>query len=556
MTERLVSHYDLKPIVHDSNGRFNVGERLYYEPHVIEGILNKMVAAENIPILSDHYPAAIIKNGSSIEAVRFQSMHEDSSMLITARYFVDAMYEADLAALAGVPYRVGRESRDEYGEPHAGVTFTYLVDSEERPESIKDLRIHKFRLSSREIPHPRNGEGDNAIQAYNFRLALSRDPANRYIPPIPDDYDPEAYQVIKERLSSLPRKEGRFGWKDTGWNTPILPGENYDYPNASWSERRKIAKRHLDWTIGILHYLQRDLPEPIWGLAKGEFADNEYVPYEMYVREARRIKGLKVFTELDGLLSKDFNRAPIHAGSIAITEWAMDSHACTTDRYQNSRLEGKVLLSEETVPGQVDFQCLLSEEATNLMVPVCLSSTHIGWGTIRLEPTWMQIGESAAYALKQAMQEKQNLLEIDLDRLQRTLAEQRIILSYFDDVEMTQPQSYVAAVQYFGTKGFFPTYKAQANEAVDRNTAEIWLKTLIKLRKREPFDPNSVARSLSRIRVADKKILTKNALVKLANELDPEIAHTLSILLEENDEQASLSRGETCELLYASLNSR
>ncbi len=553
MCARLVSHYQGESFDHDSFVRFDVGERLYYEPHVIETILNEMVAAEEISILSNHYPVGIIKTGKTIEAVRFQKMDGVSSLLIRGRYFVDAMYEADLAALAGVPYRVGRESRSEYGEPHAGVSFTYLVETGERPDSIKDLRVQKFRLSSREIPHPRNGEGDSAIQAYNFRMALSRDPENRYIPPVPENYDPEAYQIIKERLNPLPRKEGRFGWKVAGWNTPILPGGNHDYPNASWPERKKIAQKHLDWAIGILHYLQRDLPEPIWGLARDEFVDNNYVPYEMYVREARRIQGIKTFTEHDGLLSENFHRAPIHSGSIAITEWALDSHACTTDRYRNSRLDGKILLAEQTVPGQVDFKCLLSIEATNLVVPVCLSSTHVGWGTVRLEPTWMHIGESAGYALRQAIQENHNLLEIDLDRLQKSLAEERILLTYLDDIEIIQPDSYVPALQYFGTKGFFPNYKAQANEHLDRNTAEIWIKTLIKLRKGEPFDPNAVASSLSKIRARNTDTLTKYDLVKLAEGLDLEIASKLSDLFEANDDQTALSRGEACERLYASL---
>jgi hypothetical protein len=107
---------------------------------------------------------------------------------------------------------------------------------------------------------------------------LSRDPANRYIPPIPDDYDPDAYQIIKERLKPVSRNKSGDGLKTTGWNVPILPGGNYDYPNASWPQRRKITQRHLDWAIGILHYLQKDLPEPILGLAKDEFVDNNYAP--------------------------------------------------------------------------------------------------------------------------------------------------------------------------------------------------------------------------------------------------------------------------------------
>ena len=553
MTARLVSHYEGKLFDKDSYARFDVGERLYFEPHVIENILNEMVAAEEISILLHHYPAGIIKNGNLIDAVRFRNMSDESSVLVRGKQFVDAMYEADLAALAGVPYRVGRESRSEYGEPHAGVSFSYLVDTEERPESIKDLRIHKFRLSSREIPHPRSGEGDNAIQAYNFRMALSRDPANRYIPPIPDNYDPEAYQIIKERLRPLPTREGRFGWKVTGWNTPILPGGNHDYPNASWPERRKIVQKHLDWAIGILHYLQRDLPEPVWGLAKDEFADNDHVPYEMYVREARRILGLKVFTELDGLLSEDFNRAPIHFGSIAITEWALDSHACNTDRYQNSRPEGKVLLSEETVPGQVDLQCLLSKEASNLIVSVCLSSTHIGWGTIRLEPTWMHIGESVGFALSQALKENQNLLEIDLDKLQRTLAEERILLTYFDDVEIIQSDSYVPALQYLGSKGFFPTYKAKPEEALDSATARIWLQAAFAINNGSPTDPDMIASKLAVLESTGvKNNQSWSQFLDLAEQIDPEFGKTLRLKADPASTN-QLSRGEACEVIYRAM---
>lgn len=554
MCARLVSHYGNKTFSRDTYKRSDVGERLYYEPHVIENILNEMVAAEEISVLLNHYPAGIIKTGTTIEAVRFQKMEEGSSVLVGGRYFVDAMYEADLAALAGVPYRVGRESRAEYGEPHAGVSFTYLVDTRERSDRIKDLRIHKFRLSSREIPHPRNGEGDHAIQAYNFRMALSRDPVNRYLPPRPDNYDPEAYQIIKERLSPLPNSEGRFGWKVTGWNTPILPGGNHDYPNASWPARREIAQKHLDWAIGILHYLQRDLPEPVWGLAKDEFVDNGYVPWEMYVREARRIQGLKTFTEHDGLLFKDFGRAPIHSGSIAITEWALDSHACTTDRYQNSRPEGKVLLAEDTVPGQVDFRCLISEEASNLIVPVCLSSTHIGWGTIRLEPTWMHIGESVGLALKQAKQARNNLLEIDIDRLQKTLAENRILLTYFDDVEILQSDSFVPALQYLGAKGFFPSYQAKPDEGLDSATARHWITAVSSATQGHWTDPNQIAAALARTESThDGSVLSWSGFIRLTEEIDSEMGKAMRLRVEPASIKESLSRGEACEILYTIL---
>lgn len=555
MTARLVAHYEGREFDPQSYTRSNVGQRLHMEPHVIERILNDMLAAESVTVVLGHTVKSIIKEGNSIRALRFGAMEGDSSFLVFGSYFVDATYEGDLAALAGVPYRVGREAKAEFGEPRAGVHFSRLVEAEPRPAAIRDLQVPGHHVSTQGIPHPRNGEGDNAILAYNFRLALSRDPENRYLPPKPANYDPEAYQIIKERLYPLP-DNGRFanGAKITGWNAPNLPGGNHDYPTASWERRRKIAQTHLDWAIGILYYFQQDRDEPLWGLAKDEFTDNGHVPWEMYVREARRIQGVKVFTEHDGLLSAQFNRAPIHFGSIAITEWSLDSHACTTDRYLDSRPEGKVLLSEETVPGQVDFRCLIATEANNLIVPVCLSSTHVGWGTIRLEPTWMQIAEAAGFALAQASATQASFLKLDINQLQRTLAEQGFLLTYFDDIEILQPDAFVPAIQYLGTKGFFPEYEARAQDPLDAETAMIWLKIASELLRKQESDPNQHAALLANFQ-PDRQALALSAdgFLQLSQTINSDLFHALEREPQHTTPQAPLTRGEACLWVYRSL---
>jgi hypothetical protein len=169
------------------------------------------------------------------------------------------------------------------------------------------------------------------------------------------------------------------------------------------------------------------------GLPLDEFPDNDNLPYEIYVREARRIVGRKVFTEHDNMAAAGQARPPIHADSIAFTDWCMDSHDCTTDRRPGYAYDGKLILTEESRPAQVPYRCLLPQEIDNLLVPVCLSATHVAWGAVRLEPVWMQIGEAAGFAAALAKQHRTTPGALEADLLVRTLVKHGHLVTFFNE---------------------------------------------------------------------------------------------------------------------------
>ena len=460
-------------------GKFN------FEPHVAELVFNQMVEADpGITLRKCHIPVEVIKSDRIVEAVVFEPTEGGPKHKVQAKVFADCTYEGDLFALAGVPYAVGRESRQEFGEQHAGRIFTALhfATKEEggypRETVEEQLNLEPYEAISQEIFAGSTGEGDHKIQAYTFRLCLSGDPDNRVFPEKPDNYDREIYMRMRNRWSlgsTLPNNKLK-------WNTSNLPGGNYEYPEADWPKRREILKRHLDHALGFLWFLQNDheVPEALqkrakeYGLAKDEFKGNGHVPWEMYVREARRMKGRYIFREQDATLAPGLKRTPIHPDSIAITEWGLDSHSVSMEMVPGSRREGKFLLPELTRPGQVPWRCVLPQELDNLLVPVCLSSTHVGWGTLRLEPTWMHIAESCAIASAMAIREGIAPAQIKVSQLQRTLVESGVMLSFFNDFDMDTEADWVPVIQYLGCKCFFHDYDARPEQTLDEKTATIW----------------------------------------------------------------------------------
>jgi hypothetical protein len=181
-----------------------------------------------------------------------------------------------------------------------------------------------------------------------------------------------------------------------------------------------------------------------------------------------------VFREQDATIAPGLRRAPIHRDSIAITEWGMDSHSVSMEMVPGSRREGKILLTELTRPGQVPWRCLLPADFDNLLVPVCLSATHVGWGTIRLEPTWMHLAESAGFAAALAVREGIAPAQLKVARLQRHLVERGVMISFFNEFDLAVSEPWVPAVQYLGAKWFFDSYDARPEDPLDAATARIW----------------------------------------------------------------------------------
>lgn len=526
------------------------------EPHVAEREFHRLIAGEaNITLLYSHYPVEAKLDGALIKAVTLREYGTENDIQVTGTTFADATYEGDLFALARIPYRSGREARDEYDEPHAGKVFCNVGGEPAPKDAIEGrLNIRPYGQSQGSIDPTSPFTADNAIQAYNYRFCVSKDPNNRVLPEKPANYNREEYvNYGRKSIATNPGPNLK-----SHMNSPILPGENHAYPEASWPEREKIIARHRDFALGLMWFLQNDesLSEKQregfrqWGLAKDEFLDHGHIPYEMYVREARRTVGRHVFTEHDNSLSKDYARTPIFEDSIAITDWYMDSHSCTTETRPGYHYDGKLILTEESRPAQIPYRSLLSKEIENILVPVCLSSTHIAWGAIRLEPVWMQTGEAAGFAAALAKKDGVTVGALNADKLVRTLAEKRQLISFFNDVKVTGEAAWIPAVQYFGTKGFFASYDARAEAPLDSETAGAWHVALDYLAVRK-LKPGAIATRLQKLKSSDRTVTGEQfqAMLRQSKSLQRDqieaAFNTLKI-----DAARPLSRGHACLIMY------
>lgn len=541
-----------------------------YEAHVAETLIERMLAGEaRIAVVRGYHPTAAHRTGSLLQRVTFRQLDGDARFTVAAVVFADCSYEADLAAVAGVACRTGREAREEYGEPHAGLVFMRKVswppqDIEEPAWSIaRGLNLFRYSEWYELIPPASSGAAHPSVQAFNMRTVVTTDPANRVLPGRPDNYDPAAltahgYGNPEHPGLSMPNRK----W---GMNHPELPGEQDAYVEGDWATRRRVTLRHRNATLAMLYFRQHDPSVPAevrrrWrevGLAKDEFADNGHMPYEVYVREARRITGRAVFTEHDASLAVGLERAPVHPDSISITEWFMDSHACTPQTVAGSEPEGMVMLKNRTFPGQVPYRTLLPREFENLLVPVCLSSSHIGWGTIRLEPTWMSIAEAAAYAIVLARETGVTPAAVDADVLLRRLAKEGVMLTFFNDVEGQERAAWYPAVQYLGTQGYFGAYEARPDDTLTSPLAKAWIDhTLARTRGGELDVTESARHMLAAERQAGESITAAAFARQLDAALkgaDPPAAATAAAWLGELsiDADQPITRGSACRLIFA-----
>lgn len=461
--------------VKDSSGGY------YFEPSVAEKISNKMVSGEKNISLKYHYrPDSVLMYDKRIHGVTFLDTKHNTLVQIRAAVTIDATYEGDVAAMSGVTFRVGRESREEFGEPYAGVLY--------------------MDHYSRMVLPGSTGYGDKRVQAYNFRLTLTDNPENQAALPKPDNYNRDEYLPVLQSV-----KEGRIktvqdvlnieripnGKSDTN-NMPKslistdLPGENYKYPEAGYAEREKIIERHRSYTLGLLYFLQNDPEMPAdlqaecrkWAFSKDEFTDNGNFPRQIYVREARRMWGLYNFTAHDAMIAPGMLRTPIQYDSIACGGYAMDSHATRKREPGHDVMEGFYYLGGMTQPYQIPYRVMVPQDVDALLVPGAASGTHVGFGTLRMEPVWMAIGQAAGTAAHLARNLYVEPRDVPTNRLQAWLLQNNQIITAFTDAQ--SPGEILSkdawrAMQFWGTRGFFDSYEAKPQEPVTRGKAAQWL---------------------------------------------------------------------------------
>jgi hypothetical protein len=415
-----------------------------FEPHVAERTFEAMLAETKVAVFRDQWLDR--EQGVEKEGGRIVAITTLDGTRFAGKIFIDATYEGDLMAAAGVSFHVGREGNAQYGETLNGVQkaravkhqFTAPVSAYHVPgDPASGLlpRVHG------EDPGE-DGEGDHRVQAYCFRMCLTKVDANRVPFPKPEGYDPMQYELLARHLDA--------GWRDLFHKFDPMPnaktdtnnhgafstdniGMNYDYPEASYARRRAIVAEHRQYQQGLMWFLANDprVPEDVrealsqWGLAKDEFVENGHWPHQIYVREARRMVSDFVMTEMH-LRRQMPTPKPIGMGS-----YNMDSH--NVQRYVDAdgfaRNEGDIQISPGG-PYPVSYEAIVprAAECVNLLVPVCLSSSHIAYGSIRMEPVFMILGQSAATAAALAHELGCAVQEVPYARLkERLLADMQVL---------------------------------------------------------------------------------------------------------------------------------
>ena len=516
-------------------------------------------------------PERTQRHGPKIEEVVFKAMRGSEHFTARGKIFADCSYEADLAVVAGAGYRKGREARTEFNEEHAGRIFLRRVTPFPPPgvdpaiiTDYKKLNLFHYDRWFEIIRSASTGEGDDAVQTYNIRAVLTTNPENRFIPQEPPPgYDPAFFAEIWAAKPPYSQFLGPLPNQKYLWNMPELVGAQNAYPDADWALREEITEQHRRATAGMLYYLQNDTavsPEERaqWrnlGFARDEFVDNNHLPQEVYARQTRRLKGRAVFTENDARLAPELKRAPVQADSVGITEWFLDVHAVGRERIEGSLYEGELYLNYISHPGQVSYRTMLPIGLDNLLVPVCLSTTHVGWGAIRLEPTWMNLAESAAHAAVLAVQRNVLPVDIDTNELLRRLAERRVMISFFNDVALDASEIWVPAIQYFGTQGFFGTYDAAPYGQLNSELAAMWASAVVESLRGETGDVTERAR---RVLVAEQSpgagLTARDFIELLSRDLARASLPNQSQQLEEMvglGLDRPLRRGDACRLMFA-----
>lgn len=495
-TRRIVKYYQTHSGTNSPDVKL-CQDGYWMEPHVAEQIYLDMLQGEGerIRLLYRHRLKKTMVRDGRIVAIVMEDLNQGGREVVFAgKMFIDATYEGDLAAQAGVPYRVARESRQEYGEKHAGKWYAPFGTDKVQPGST--------------------GAGDDGIQAFCFRFSVTTNEANRIPIRKPAQYDRTDYRWLLEDIKSgritrlkqavqfYPMPGGKFETNsdhphpDTGVPSEScdLAEENWSWPEASYAKRERIYQRYLSHNVGLLWFLQHDeeVPEAIrleaqlYGWCKDEFADNQNVPWQVYVRQGRRILGEYLFTEHDGALDASLQRTRVQTSSIAIAEFPFDSHAVHKfDPKHPGVREGYFYSAHD--PIQIPYGVLVPRKSSNLLVPVACSASHVGYNSLRMEPLFMALGQASGIAAQMALQQNCAPKDISVAKLQPELVRRGAVITYYGDLPFDHPN--FAALQYLGARGLNPAYKATPELKLTRQAAAVKLTRILQAEGRSWTPP-------------------------------------------------------------------
>ncbi|MGC4014508.1 MAG: FAD-dependent oxidoreductase [Luteolibacter sp.] len=419
--------------MNDSRGTMSV-----FEPKVAEAVFNEWIEESHVPVIHaklDRSAAGLTKTGNRITSIR-----TEDGQTIRAKMFIDATYEGDLMALAGVSYTVGREPNSRYQETLNGIQ-TSRATGNQLPKGI-DPYVKPGATASGLLPGVRetaggaDGSGDKRVQAYCYRMCLTNHAPNRVMVEKPNGYDEADYELVFRaieagqtkgffKLDPLPNHKTDSN-NSGGISTDLLTAVDDAYPDGDYPTRERIAKQHELWQRGLVWTLQNHprVPEAVrkaysaWGLPKDEFTDNGHWPHALYIREARRMTSDFVMTQATVTHSEGLEH------SIGMGAYGMDSH--NTQRHVDGdgcvRNEGDVQVKVPR-PYRIDYGAIVPKkvECSNLLVPFCVSASHIAFGSIRMEPVFMNLSQSAATAASLAIDGDAAVQDVPYEKLREQL---------------------------------------------------------------------------------------------------------------------------------------
>lgn len=429
---------------------YNALEYWIFEPSVAEAVFKDYIKRGNVEVIYGHRIINAKKEGTQITSIGLENVKKFFGRTnVKAKMFIDCSYEGDLLARAGVSYTVGRESNDQYNETWNGVQ---MLDKHQFPDGV-DPYVEKGNPESgllwgiSDAKLAEKGSGDKMVQAYNFRICLTDVSENSIPIARPADYDSTKYELLLRLIEAkknsslyshlqfvhMPNRKTDIN-NNGGFSTDMI-GMNHHFAEASYSEREEIIAAHKSYTLGLLWFLGNDIrvPEKIrkemlrWGLPKDEYVEYDNWTPQLYIREARRMIGEYVATQ-----ANCENRETVDDG-IGMAAYTMDSHNCQRVVIEK---EGKAMVKNEGdvqihggLPYDISYRSITPkrEECTNLLVPVCLSASHIAYGSIRMEPVFMLLAQSAAKAACLAIDKGSKVQEVDVKEIQRMYQEDPLL---------------------------------------------------------------------------------------------------------------------------------